>query len=53
MNKIQERLQEHLDYALANKPCKDYFGIFLFGSQNYGLSDDYSDIDSRMIYFPL
>jgi predicted nucleotidyltransferase len=33
---------------------KEYqlYGIFLFGSQNYGLSTENSDIDVKVIYFP-
>lgn len=28
------------------------FGIFYFGSENYNLSDENSDVDCRLIYFP-
>ena len=31
---------------------KDIFGIFLYGSQNYGLNNAESDIDVRCLIFP-
>lgn len=47
---IMQRLNEHLEQYKS--VCSyDWFGIFLFGSQNYGLSDKNSDVDSRIIYF--
>ena len=40
------------DYnALVEKEYQLY-GVFLFGSQNYGLSTESSDIDVKVIYFP-
>lgn len=46
---IMDTLQNY--YNVAN--C-DYnvFGVFLYGSQNYGLSTEYSDIDAVAIVFP-
>lgn len=46
---IMDTLQNY--YNVAN--C-DYnvFGVFLYGSQNYGLSTQYSDIDAVAIVFP-
>lgn len=48
---IMERLQEHLNEALKANPC-DWFVICLQGSQNYGLSDENSDIDSKLLTIP-
>lgn len=50
-DKIMERLQEHKNSALAAHPC-DWFVICLQGSQNYGLADENSDIDSKMLTLP-
>lgn len=44
-------LQPYLLKAQAHTN-KDIFGIFLFGSQNYGLADEDSDIDIRCLVFP-
>lgn len=49
--KIINRLEEHLEYAQKEAAFKDYLGVFLFGSQNYGLEDADSDVDCRIVYF--
>lgn len=38
------------DYNALLKEGYDLFGVFLFGSQNYGLSNENSDIDIKAIY---
>ena len=49
---VEQRVQEHLDEA------KNYFnedrivGIFLQGSQNYGLETPSSDVDTKLIVVP-
>lgn len=48
---IMGRLKEHLESALAVKPC-DWFVICLQGSHNYGMDDQESDIDSKMLTLP-
>jgi DNA polymerase sigma len=49
--KTQQRLKEHLFYF--SEHCEDdWFGIFLFGSQNQGLNHEGSDVDSRVISIP-
>lgn len=48
---ILARLQEHLQYFLDDFQS-EYIGIFLYGSQNYGLADENSDIDSHIIFLP-
>lgn len=50
-NKIMTRLQEHKESALAAHPC-DWFVVCCQGSQNYGLSDENSDVDSKMLTLP-
>ena len=52
-DKILKRLQEHLNavYA-AGYPEDRVLGIFLYGSQNYGMATDDSDVDSKVIYLP-
>lgn len=48
---IDKRLHEHLLYAL-NIYNKDWFVICLQGSQNYGVADEDSDIDSKLLLIP-
>lgn len=49
---IYKRLHEHLFYGLNTYSEKDWFVICLQGSQNYGLADEESDIDSKMLILP-
>jgi predicted nucleotidyltransferase len=39
-----------LEYA-RSQISEDYFGIFLFGSQNFGFGSEDSDVDTRYVYF--
>jgi hypothetical protein len=39
------------DYDRLTREGYDLFGVFLFGSQNYGLNHNGSDIDAYAIYF--
>lgn len=48
--KIMARLQEHYDTLVSRG--YDVVGVFLQGSQNYGLSYEGSDIDSKAIVLP-
>ena len=48
---INTRLHEHLLYAL-NTYNRDWFVICLQGSQNYGMADEESDIDSKVLLIP-
>lgn len=51
--RITRRLEEHRDQALSSlPPGTDWLGIFLVGSQNYGLDTPQSDIDSRLLVLP-
>lgn len=50
MDIVQKRIQEHYDAAI-NKG-HDVVGVFLQGSQNYGLNYEGSDVDSKAIVLP-
>ena len=50
--KIMQRLSEHKKSALAATPCGDWFVICLQGSQNYGLANENSDVDTRLLTLP-
>lgn len=52
MNKdrIMNQLQQHLD--AVRESGQDWLGIFLQGSQNYGLDYESSDIDTKAIVLP-
>lgn len=49
---IVDRVKEHLDEAKVLIPEKHIVGIFLQGSQNYGLDYENSDIDTKCIVTP-
>lgn len=51
---IFSRLHEHLEFAKETYKLGEYdwFVICLQGSQNYGLADDNSDIDSKLLVVP-
>ena len=48
---IEKRLHEHLLYAY-NTYEKDWFVICVQGSQNYGMDDEESDLDSKVLLLP-
>jgi predicted nucleotidyltransferase len=50
IDKVQERIQEHYD-IVSNKGY-EVVGVFLQGSQNYELSYENSDVDSKAILLP-
>lgn len=49
--KILKRLNRRKDYIELNRKCKVIF-VGLFGSQNYGLDDNDSDIDCVVVTMP-
>jgi hypothetical protein len=51
-NWIMERLNEHYQEALTIFPKDKILGIFIQGSQNYGLDYSGSDIDTKCIVLP-
>ena len=50
--KIMSRLHEHYNEALQYFDESRIVGIFLQGSQNYGLDYDGSDVDTKLIVLP-
>lgn len=51
-DKIVSRLQEHLSEAMVNENISDWFVIASNGSMNYGLDNEDSDIDSKLLTVP-
>lgn len=49
---IMKRVEEHYKEALEYFPEDRIVGIFLQGSQNYGLDTENSDIDTKLIVTP-
>lgn len=49
---VQERVMEHLREGLEFFPQSRVVGIFLQGSQNYGLEVEGSDVDTKLIVVP-
>ena len=49
---IQARLKEHYDFACQKTKKDRILGVFLYGSQNYGLDTETSDVDTKAIYIP-
>lgn len=49
---IMSRLKEHLDESLIYFKYNQVVGIFLQGSQNYGLDLPTSDVDTKLILTP-
>lgn len=49
---ILDRLYEHLDESLNYFDYYQIVGIFLQGSQNYGLDTEESDVDTKLIVLP-
>ena len=52
MNDVMKRVQEHFDEAKTLFPEDRIVGIFLQGSQNYGLELPGSDVDTKLIVVP-
>lgn len=49
---VMERLQEHYEEAKLHFPEDRIVGIFLQGSQNYGLDTEFSDVDTKLVVVP-
>ena len=52
IDKISQRLLQEKKEALDFYPGHDWFVIALQGSQNYGVADEKSDIDSKLLLIP-
>ena len=51
MNSIQKRVNDQYKYAVS-KYGDHILGVFLYGSQNYNIHTEDSDIDTKAIYIP-
>lgn len=52
MTKMTRTLfSEHVDFANEDRD-KNLVGVFLYGSQNYGLDTENSDVDTKALYVP-
>lgn len=49
---VMERVQEHYNESLEYFPDDRIVGVFLQGSQNYGLEIEGSDVDTKLITVP-
>lgn len=49
---VMKRVQDHYDEALQYFPEEQIVGVFLQGSQNYGLDYEGSDVDTKLIVVP-
>ena len=49
---IMNRVQEHLDESFKHFQKDQVIGVFLQGSQNYGLDYEGSDVDTKLIVVP-
>lgn len=49
---IMERVREHYDEAVSIFGEERIVGVFLYGSQNYGLATSESDVDTKCILVP-
>lgn len=52
MRDSRQALKEHFQKILIDYPNYKFLGIFLYGSQNYGLATEDSDVDSIAIVIP-
>ena len=52
MTRTHERVKEHYEEALEKFQKNNIVGIFLQGSQNYGLEIPESDVDTKLIITP-
>lgn len=52
MAEILKELEERYDFLVQKYGEDHILGIFLYGSQNYGMSTPESDIDTKAIYVP-
>ena len=50
---ITKRLNEHWEESLEYFDVSRILGLFLQGSQNYGLDYENSDVDTKLIVFLL
>ena len=49
---VIDRVREHYEIAKTIIPEELIVGVFLYGSQNYGMSDEHSDVDTKVLVVP-
>lgn len=49
---IRERMMKHWNRALELYPKERIVGLFLQGSQNYNMEDEFSDVDTKLLVIP-
>ena len=52
-NKWLTRVKEHYNYVCEKYGKDNVLGVFLYGSQNYGLATEESDVDTKAILIPI
>ena len=52
MSKWQARVWQHYNHLLKYVEEDYVFGVFLVGSQNYGLATSDSDVDTKAVVLP-
>ena len=52
MRDIQKAIQEHKNKVLELYPEHQILGIFVYGSQNYNIATENSDVDTKAIIVP-
>jgi predicted nucleotidyltransferase len=52
MRNIMDALREHKERVLQDYTEDQLLGVFLYGSQNYGISTENSDVDTKAILIP-
>ena len=52
MLNIMERIEAHKAKVFEHYPKEQILGIFAYGSMNYGLMTENSDVDTKVIYIP-
>jgi predicted nucleotidyltransferase len=51
-NFVQHAVNVAYDQAVATYSKKQVIGAFVYGSQNYGLADEKSDVDVKVLLLP-
>ena len=49
---VMKRVREHYEIAKSVFPEDLIVGVFLYGSQNYGMADEQSDVDAKVLVVP-
>ena len=52
MRDILEALEEHKTEVFKHYPKNQVLGVFVYGSQNYGIATENSDVDTKAILVP-